>query len=107
MSRFVPVRDAAITLGVSEMTLKRRLKAGTLSGQREQTPYGYRWLVELPDEDLATPESEFTGTDGHICSQCAELVGELRRDKDRFWSKVEARRQEVRELHVLLQQAQA
>jgi len=44
----VPLPEAARRLGVSEMTVRRRLKAGSLTGEQEVTPQGYRWWIYLP-----------------------------------------------------------
>jgi hypothetical protein len=40
-------------LGVSVDTIRRRMKRGELDTRREQTPQGFRWLIQLPDETLA------------------------------------------------------
>jgi len=44
----VPIRDAAARLGVSPDTIRRRIKAGDLTGERVPTPQGHRWVVALP-----------------------------------------------------------
>ena len=59
MTRWVTVSEAAEVLGVHEDTVKRRLKMGQLLGRQEQTPRGFRWLVEVP-----VLEEEVGGTDG-------------------------------------------
>ena len=102
MDRWVPVRDAAIALGVSEATLKRHIKTGKVTGRQEPYEKGWRWLVELSDEQLT---SQTKATSGHKAGN-EELVEELREQNRRLWEEVESNRREVAELHVLLQRAQ-
>jgi transposase len=52
VSETLPLRDAASRLGVSERTLRRRIKAGQLVGRQVATPQGYRWLVDIGDVAL-------------------------------------------------------
>ena len=58
MTRFVPVPDAAASLGIHPDTVRRRLRAGTLQGQRDPGPPA-RWLVEVHD-DATTPPDDAT-----------------------------------------------
>ena len=46
--------EAAKSLRVSEETIKRRLRRGELSGQRQPRPQGYVWMVDIPEEVLTT-----------------------------------------------------
>jgi len=48
MAERVTIRDAAARLGVSADTIRRRLRAGTLAGERVSTPQGHRWVVLFP-----------------------------------------------------------
>jgi len=96
MGRWVPVREAAAALAVSEDTLKRRIKAGTIEGRQEKTDKGFRWLVEVPD-DLSEPESGDN-------QDTAELIQSLKHQVTWLEGELEFRRREVAELHVLLQQ---
>lgn len=106
MGRWVPVNEAAIALGVSVATLKRHLKSGKVAGRQEASPSGFRWYVEIPgdDEDQPAPPSAGTNTAEEAREQ---LIGVLQQQVNELWTEVAARRQEVRELHILLQQAQA
>ncbi len=116
----VPVSEAADLLGVSTQTVKRRLKNGNLQGEQQSTPQGYIWLVDIPEDDVATPNrigdtsidippdilKEVERLEGIVAILEKELD---QRDhqieiKD---NQIEARGREVQELHVLLQQAQA
>ena len=56
----LPVDAAARHLGLSPQTVKRRLKRGTLRGEQEPTPTGFRWYVVvdtpgIPDTPADTP----------------------------------------------------
>jgi hypothetical protein len=50
------IQAAAQSLGTSEITIRRKLRTGQLSGHQEDPPNG-RWWVEIPDEQLFGPES--------------------------------------------------
>src|SRR4051794_11798860 len=54
MGNRVTIREAATNLGVSSDTIRRRLRSGSLTGEREETPQGFVWYVNLPD-DASTP----------------------------------------------------
>jgi hypothetical protein len=108
----VTVPEAARRLGVTEDTVKRRLRKGELQGERKARPQGYTWMVELPDEESET-DSTVTGT---VSSPGDDTVdhrvsnGEIRRLEEMvsmLQHQLEVREREVQELHVLLQQAQA
>ena len=94
------IKEAAERLGVVEATVRRRIHKGELSAVQEETPQGFVWVVELPD-GVDEVQAEST-SDGY-----RELVEVLRREMDSKDVELEARRREVQELHVLLQQAQA
>jgi hypothetical protein len=108
----VTVPEAARRLGVTEDTVKRRLRKGELQGERKARPQGYTWMVGLPDEESET-ESTVTGT---VSPPDDDTVnhrvnnGETRRLEEMvtmLQHQLEVREREVQELHVLLQQAQA
>ena len=48
----LPLTEASHVLGVSASALRRRLRAGTLAGEKETTP-PYRWLVEVSGDAQA------------------------------------------------------
>ena len=50
----LPLSEAAHVLGVSTSALRRRLRAGTLAGEKETAP-PYRWLVEVSGDAQARP----------------------------------------------------
>ena len=96
----VAIKEAAARLGVVEATVRRRIHRGELSAFQEITPQGFVWVVELPDGvDEVQAESIGEGV--------REVVELLRRELESKDLELEARRREVKELHVLLQQAQA
>lgn len=97
----VTIREAARRLGVSEDTVRRRMRRGDLVGVREDTAAGFRWLVEVPEEG---PEAE-AGPTGS--AELLEVALAHERDVRALLEReLEARRREVSELHVLLQNAQ-
>jgi excisionase family DNA binding protein len=55
---YVGIKEAAEVLGVSQDTIRRRIKAGELEGQQEPMGSGFRWLVEVPEEAQAAPADE-------------------------------------------------
>ena len=90
----VSIAEAARLLDVSPDTVRRRLRRGTLTAHKETTAQGFNWLVDLPDE---LPQDDGDESDGEV-KALRELVKTLQDD-------IEARRREVQELHILLQQS--
>lgn len=56
---YVGIKEAAERLGVSQDTIRRRIKAGEIPAQQEPMGSGYRWLVEVPDD----PETDTRARD--------------------------------------------
>ena len=48
----LPVAEAAQALGISVSALRRGLKSGKYRGQRQETPQGFVWLVEVGEVRL-------------------------------------------------------
>jgi excisionase family DNA binding protein len=94
------ISEAAQRLRVSEMTIRRRIRSGELQDVQVNSPGGVAWVVDLPDEPTVDEPSPDP-------SSLRELVDELRSRVAAQDQELEARRREVQELHVLLQQAQA
>ncbi len=44
----VTLSDAARRMGVSEDTVRQRLRRGELSGRLQRTPQGFIWLIDAP-----------------------------------------------------------
>jgi hypothetical protein len=57
MAAWVPIREAADRLGVSEDTIRRRLRARKLRGKPVRTPQGFTWQIRLdaPTAPAAAP----------------------------------------------------
>lgn len=113
----VTIKEAAERLGVSQDTIRRRLKMGELTGEREKTRQGFIWRVELPSElDLQpTPEKQAAPSrDGIVeLAQLRERVTGLERLADELKSERDAWREQAardgeaaRELRIMLQHAQ-
>jgi hypothetical protein len=110
------ISQAVTRLGVSEVTIRRRLRKGELTGHKRQTPQGYVWMIELPDD---TSEDNKNGSNGEGES-LSEMVAALRSQVegqqelvDSLQAQVKAQQEEliaknkqIEQLHVLLQQAQ-
>ena len=94
----VTITEVARRLGISERTVRRRLHNGELSGRQVATPQGFVWTVEVPDDG---PNGQTNGkaADGEL-EALRELVAVLK-------DQVETKDQQIKELHILLQQAQA
>ena len=117
MAQNVSIDEAARLLGVSQDTIRRRIRNEELQAQQEPRPQGYTWRVTLPDDE---PEPKSTG---HVSSDGTshellealkdtvrrqdEAISQLREQLGVKDSQLQAREREVQELHVLVQQAQA
>jgi len=118
----VSIADAAERLGVSVDTVRRRLKRGKLSGEKEETPQGFVWRVELPVEARIVPPAEAT-TAAQAASVLVEdaleaarlrervaglerLVGELQGERKAWQAQAERHEDAARELRILVRQAQ-
>ena len=99
----ITIQGAAEFLGVSEITVRRKLNSGQLTGQQEEAPNG-RWWVEISEEQsnfgVRTPEgvkidsnTEFHDPVQILKDQVANLQHHL-----------DIREREVGELHVIIQQ---
>ena len=104
MRRWVTTKEAALLLGISEDTVKRRLKAGELNARQETMPRGFRWLVEVEVEADTVEPPEPGPSDGELAA-LRELIDVLRCNQDRFWEQLAMRDREISELHILLQRA--
>jgi excisionase family DNA binding protein len=120
MPERVTIREAARRLGVSPDTIRRRIRGGELASTRAQQGKGSIIYVELPD---AAPNAKPTA--GEEYSSPADLGSSVASSRGEEYSsplppeveilkdyvselkrQLEAREREVRELHVLLEQAQ-
>jgi hypothetical protein len=113
----ITLADAGHRLGVSVDTVRRRLQKGELKGQQQARPQGFIWLIEMPDEtdqggSVAGSQAEAEVNSQVSIAACGaeikRLEGVVAMLQDRVnaqQEELEARRREVQELHVLLQQA--
>jgi hypothetical protein len=93
----VGIREAADMLRVSEQTIRRRIHTGELPATQMSTPQGFIWMVELSDDP---PTVEVDRTAALIASLESRIAAQD--------TELEAKNQQIAELHVLLQmQAQA
>lgn len=96
----VSINEAAQRLGVSTETIRRRLHKGSLKGEQVTTPQGFVWTVDLPDEESQQEEHR------EDCGDLRELVATLRGQVEAQAVELAAKNEQIRELHVLLQQSQ-
>ncbi len=105
------IKEAAEQLGISEVSVRRRLKKGDLHGERMATAQGYTWLVVLADaEETVTPHQngqneatdhllveELRGQDDYLKHELAERRREHDRDRDDW-------REDLHRVHTLMAQ---
>jgi hypothetical protein len=60
---WVSLKQAALRLGLSEKTIRRRVEAGRLEGRKMSTPTGPAWLIRVDDvQPMMLREGVGTGT---------------------------------------------
>jgi hypothetical protein len=96
----VNIAEAARCLGMSIDSIRRRIAKGELNAHKVPSPHGEIYMVEIPEDAMPAPEAneekiDSTATIDAMLKTISVLENEL-----------DARRREVQELHVLLQQAQ-
>ena len=95
-ANMLSVEAAAERLGISVRAVQKRLKKGTLTGRKEKTSHGERWLIEVRELDASEDANQVT--DGSsVREQGANLVRlDANHDADRdglikeMQSKIEA-----------------
>jgi hypothetical protein len=122
----VSIPEAAHALGVSLITIRRRIKRGELRGQRLKTPQGFEWRVILPvqvaegDDDGATQETPSVNqaadqaptqrreqaTDQRLIEALQAHNATLQAEVAGLQTELDARRREVQALLTLLAQSQ-
>ena len=91
------VDEAAKHLGVSRDTVMRRIRKGELEAHQEPRPQGHVWRVVVPDEEPDNHDG------GGVARELETVRGMLAILQEELTTKNE----QIRELHVLLQQSQA
>ena len=110
----VSVAEASQRLGLTQDTVKRRLRKGELQGERHPRPQGYVWVVELAEETIDDDSTTSTQGDDRVrqgvsngeVRRLEEMVSMLQGQVTAQQEQLEGRGREVQELHVLLQRAQ-
>ena len=87
----VSINEAADALHISTQTVRRRLAKGLIQGTKQETAQGYRWLIDIPDNQ---EEMLPNGSDDNAL---LEVLREQLKEKDR----------QIGELHRLLAQTAA
>jgi len=54
----VSMTEAAERLNLSVDTIRRRLTKGELKGNKESTPQGYRWRIDIPEDPSSHPSKD-------------------------------------------------
>lgn len=103
----VNLEEAAQRLGVVEATVRRGIQKGLLKATRESTPHGIVWMVELPTDvgDAVAQDGK-----GGLQSVVESLRAELTDYRDQLMAKdrqLEIKDQQIQQLHVMLNEAQA
>ena len=108
-TRWVPIKEACEILGLSDDTVRRRIKDGVLPARKETMPSGTRWLIEVPvaDEILTQHEraADAPPTHAEVVASLQKVIANLEREREEFAHQLRTREREVAELHVLLQVA--
>ena len=104
MGMWVPVREAANILGISEKTIKRRIAAGQMEAKTEHMEKGLRYLVEvpdvIPDPDCEIPSEAATG----VTLAYQQLVETLQDQVSHLQRELEFKNREIADFHRLFQQ---
>ena len=96
----VTIAEAAKRLGMSIDSIRRRIAKEELKARKVPSPHGEIYMIELPDEIAATPAEDKEKEENPVALEA------MRKTIAILENELEARRREVQELHVLLQQAQ-
>lgn len=98
----LPIADAAAALGLSEKTVRRRIKAGTLAAEQVRTAQGFLWLVDVGlvtagqvDQDRRemqiTPPADLTRTVvDEVTRSLSRRIEELVRENEQLRTRLAA-----------------
>jgi hypothetical protein len=95
--------------------VKRRLQRGELKGYQEETPQGFRWIIDLPDDSASSNHHSAAPADAPATAGAEETLRELvdvlkdevSQLRQQLREQLEAKDKQIEQLHILLQQAQA
>ena len=96
----VTIAEAAKCLGISIDTVRRRISKEELKARKVPSPHGEIYLVELPGGFTPSQESPKEKIEN------TSEIEAMKKTISILEVELEARRREVQELHVLLQQSQ-
>ena len=91
---WVTIHEAATHLGVSQRTLRRRIRAGQVPAQLVPGPRGRQYLVAIP-----TAASPAGSVDGDVASALQAASAMLAQDMVAVRAEIAALRDEVARLH--------
>ena len=103
----VSMQEAIRILGVSDATIRRRIRNGTLKGHKVPRLRGEAWRVEVPEASSeASPAAGMSSDASHGEAEgLSALVTTLERELDSRRQEAQQLHQEIQQLHVLLRQA--
>ena len=97
----VTIQEAAQHLGVSQDTVRRRIRKEELQARQTPTPQGFRWVVTIPDTPPNNTPPPGEDTDN---ANGGALVVELKARVNNLEEQLTIRAGEISELHPLLAQ---
>ncbi len=97
----VTIAEAARCLGMSIDSIRRRIAKGELNAHKVPSPHGEIYMVEIPEDAMPAPEAN-----NEEKLDSAATIDAMLKTISVLENELDARRREVQELHVLLQQAQ-
>ena len=132
----VSMPEAALYLGISVDTVRRRLHRGELNGHQEPTAQGFRWIIDIPDDTFTDPgnapatatlrqngshpgatldatlsQSGTTPASPGELEALREIIDVVKTEvvvlQEQLRTQLEAKDNQIQQLHVLLQQTQA
>jgi len=94
----VGIAEAARMLGLSQDTVRKRVRAGELVGERETAPGGFRWMVDLDPDATAGEVAGDPWGNGRSDALVDVLMAQLQDLREQL----DARTREISELHQLM-----
>jgi len=100
----VSIKEAADRLGISQDTVRRRIRNGALTGEQHTTPQGFKWTVELPEvsNGLGDRQADQAAQDQVDGAELAIAVEELRARVQSLEAQLGVKDTQIGELHRLM-----